>query len=125
MNEKGQVHMAIPMVCGAAALLLAVSQAVDEQITIPSYVWELRSWLIVALIALVVYFVRQTFHDHERRLRKLEKETPLADEKLDTLLDQLRLAVARLEAVCPFCEAVRRQEKPRVSLKNGTMGSET
>jgi hypothetical protein len=74
MNKRGQVGLCIPGTFIGAAFLLSVVQAVaGEEVTIPSYVWDVGRWVIVLLVGVVAWFLRQTFREHDERLKTLER----------------------------------------------------
>jgi hypothetical protein len=96
------------------ALGLALApQATPSHIDVPESLWHLSQWVVVGLVGVVFWFVRQTYADHDRRLNAMERhleedlkvlrrDREVIHERMEESTKRLQIAVARLEAVCPF-----------------------
>lgn len=105
IHSQGAVHPLIPQALSGVAALAAIGAGVVQTEVQPidrDMVFRFLTYAAGALVVIVWYFVRRMYEDQKKRIEDLAKEKKKEISRLDERLDELRISIAEVKAVCPY-----------------------
>ncbi len=104
-DRRGTVHPLIPQALSGLAALAAIGAGVVQTAVEPidrDMVFRFLTYTAGILVVIVWYFVRRMYEDQKKRIEELAKEKKKEVTRLDDRLDELRISIAEVKAVCPY-----------------------
>lgn len=104
-DRRGALQPLLPQILSGLAALAAVGAAAvqtDIQPIDGDVIFRFLSYTAGVLVIVVWWLVRRMYEDQKKRMEDIAKDAKRDCDRLDDRLDELRVSLAEIKAVCPY-----------------------